>query len=75
MPATRIAILGGSAVGTPDIRARIQLNCAYEQLMVEAILEQSEAKALRALTLNPLIHGVSQARAVLQRIWPDALPT
>ncbi len=59
----------------PDIRARIELNCAYEQLLVEAILEQSEAKALRALILNPMIHSVSQARAVLKRIWPDALPT
>ena len=57
-----------------DIRARIQLNCAYEQLMVEAILEQSEAKALRALTLNPMIASISQAREILKRVWPDAMP-
>ncbi len=57
-----------------ELRSRIQLNCAYEQLMVEAILEESEAKALRALTLSPLIPNTSVARAVLKRIWPDADP-
>ncbi len=58
-----------------ELRARIGLNCAYEQLMVEAILEQSEAKALRALTLNPMIGSISKARDVLKIIWPDANPT
>jgi 6-phospho-beta-glucosidase len=58
-----------------EIQARIQLNCAYEQLMVEAILEQSEAKALRALTMSPLIPSASHARDVLKRIWPDANPS
>jgi 6-phospho-beta-glucosidase len=64
------------AMPTPsnEIRARIQLNCAYEQLMVEAILEQSEMKALRALLLSPLIPGASHARDVLKRIWPNAMP-
>jgi 6-phospho-beta-glucosidase len=58
-----------------EIQARIQLNCAYEQLMVEAILEQSEAKALRALTMSPLIPSATHAREVLKRIWPDANPS
>jgi 6-phospho-beta-glucosidase len=57
-----------------EIRARIQLNCAYEQLLVEAILEQSEAKALRALVMNPIIANASIARAILKLIWPNALP-
>ncbi len=53
-----------------ELRARIQLNCAYEQLMVEAILEQSEAKAVRALTMNPLVGSISKARDILKIIWP-----
>ncbi len=58
-----------------ELQARITLNCAYEQLMVEAILEQSEAKALRALTLSPLIPSTDHAREVLKRIWPGAMPS
>ena len=58
-----------------ELRARIQLNCAYEQLVVEAVLEQDERKALRALTMNPLIGTVDKARAVLKRLWPNATPT
>jgi 6-phospho-beta-glucosidase len=57
-----------------ELRARIQLNCAYEQLMVEAILEQSEAKALRALTLNPMVPSVGKARELLKLIWPEGRP-
>jgi len=64
------------AVAAPsrELQARIRLNCAYEQAMVEAILEQSEAKALGALLLSPLIPNATVARAVLKRIWPDAEP-
>lgn len=64
------------AVSAPsnELKARIQLNCAYEQLMVDAILEQSEAKALRALTMSPLVQNITQARAVLKLIWPNAIP-
>jgi 6-phospho-beta-glucosidase len=58
-----------------EIKARVQLNCAYEQLMVEAILEQSEIKALRALTMNPMVPSVNHARNILKLIWPDASPT
>lgn len=61
-------------LGAGEIRARIQLNSAYEMLMVEAILEQSEAKALRALCMNPMVGDVSAARAILKIIWPDADP-
>ena len=57
-----------------ELQARIRLNCAYEQLMVEAILEQSEAKALCALLLSPPIPNANTARAILKRIWPDAQP-
>lgn len=58
-----------------EIAARIQHNCAYEQLMVEAILEQSESKALQALLLNELVPNVDTARVILKRIFPDADPT
>jgi 6-phospho-beta-glucosidase len=57
-----------------ELQARIHANCTYEQLMVDAILEGSEAKALRALTLNPLIPNVATARQVLRLLWPDADP-
>lgn len=60
----------GMPVPSHELMARIQLNCAYEQLMVDAILEQSETKALHALMLNPMINNISQARAVLQQAWP-----
>ncbi|MBA3870062.1 MAG: hypothetical protein H0X30_13025 [Anaerolineae bacterium] len=63
------------AAPSSELKARIQLNCAYEQLMVDAILEQSEAKALRALTMSPLVQNTTQARAVLKQIWPNAMPT
>jgi 6-phospho-beta-glucosidase len=48
-----------------DLIARIQLNCAYEQLVVDAVLERSHAKALRALALNPLVPDMAAAHAVL----------
>lgn len=57
-----------------EIQSRIQLNCAYEQLMVEAILEQSETKALRALTMSPLIPNSSVARTILKQVWPEGDP-
>jgi 6-phospho-beta-glucosidase len=69
-------VLQPIAVPAPpkEIQARVQLNCAFEQLMVEAILERSEAKALRALTLNPLVPTADVARRVLKLLWPDADP-
>ncbi len=57
-----------------ELMARIQHNCAYEQLMVEAFLEPSEVKALRALLLSPLVPNATIARQILQLIWPDADP-
>jgi 6-phospho-beta-glucosidase len=56
-----------------ELRARLHLNCAYEQLLVDAILEQSEGKALRALALNPMIPSLSVARSILSRVWPDGV--
>jgi len=56
----------------PDVVAMLQLNCAYEMLMVEAIVERSYPKALRALLLNPLVSSVDQAKGILDRIWPKS---
>jgi 6-phospho-beta-glucosidase len=56
----------------PDVRAFMVRNCAYEMLAVQAIVERSYDGALRALLLNPLIHDATQARAVLDRVWPAA---
>ena len=56
----------------PDVVAMIQLNCAFEMLAVEAIVEGSYTKALRALLLNPLVRTAEQAKGVLERIWPQS---
>lgn len=55
----------------PDVVAMLQLNCAYEMLMVEATVERSYPKALRALLLSPLVSSVDQAKGILDRIWPE----
>ncbi len=55
----------------PDVVAMLQLNCAYEMLMVEAIVERSYPKALRALLLNPLVSSVDQAKGILDRVWSE----
>ncbi|MBC7260926.1 MAG: hypothetical protein H5T63_02845, partial [Chloroflexi bacterium] len=55
-----------------DVQAFLQRNCAYEMLAVQAIVEKSYDQALRALMLNPLVRDVGQARAVLEKVWPDA---
>ena len=39
---------------------------------VQAIVEQSYDVALCALLLNPMIRGFDEARAVLERVWPEA---
>ena len=71
----RPVALSSATVLFGELRARLQLNCAYEQLLVEAVLEQSEGKALRALLMNPLIPNLTTARAILKQVWPSAQPT
>lgn len=51
-----------------DARALLQAHAAFETLTVEGILERDESKLLRALTANPMIRGVSTARAVLDHV-------
>lgn len=53
-----------------DVVALTQHNCAYESLLVDAILEESREKAWRAMALNLLVRDASQAKALLDRIWP-----
>lgn len=68
---------GGAAAAdsvgkAPDAaRALLQINAAYEMLVVEAIVERDRAKALRALLLNPLIRTADQAKGTLERVWSD----
>jgi 6-phospho-beta-glucosidase len=52
-----------------DVKALVMLNCTYEMLAVEAIVERDRAKALRALLTNPIIHTYDQAAATLERAW------
>lgn len=57
-----------------DVVALTQANCAYEQLLVEAIVEHSYATAWRAMTLNALVRDASTARQILDLIWPHGVP-
>jgi len=57
-----------------NVRALVQHNCAFEMAAVEAIVERSYDKALRALLLHPMRLTYQQAKGVLERIWPDAMP-
>jgi 6-phospho-beta-glucosidase len=59
------------AVGAipPEVKALIQQNCTYEMLAVEAIVEHSREKALRALLINPMIPSYEQAARTLELAW------
>jgi len=54
----------------PDVRAMLVRNAAGEMLWVEAVVERSYEKALRAMVLSPLVHSLDQARGILREIWP-----
>ena len=60
------------AAGDPpaDVKAMIQMNAAYERLAVEAIVEGSYEKALRALLVNWMVNDATQAQGILELIWP-----
>jgi alpha-galactosidase/6-phospho-beta-glucosidase family protein len=47
----------------------LRRNAAGEMLWVEAVVEGSREKALRSMVLNPLVHTLDQARAILDKIW------
>jgi 6-phospho-beta-glucosidase len=52
-----------------DLQAMLRRNAAGEMLWVEAVVDGSREKALRAMMLNPLVHTLDQARAILDEIW------
>jgi 6-phospho-beta-glucosidase len=54
----------------PDLQATMRLNAACEMLWVEAVVERSYEKALRAMMLNHLVQNLDQARGILGEIWP-----
>jgi 6-phospho-beta-glucosidase len=54
----------------PDIQAMLCRNAACEMMWVEAVVEESYDKALRAMALNHLVHDLDQARGLLNEIWP-----
>ncbi len=54
-----------------DVKAMVQMNAAYEILAVEAIVERSYEKALRALMANWMVHNAGQAKGILDLIWPE----
>lgn len=49
-----------------DMLGLMNLVAAYEALTVEAAMEQSYAKALRALNLNPLVPSLEVAESILR---------
>jgi 6-phospho-beta-glucosidase len=53
----------------PDVQAMLRVNAAFEMLWVEAVVERSYDKALRAMALNHLVRDLDQARAILGEIW------
>jgi 6-phospho-beta-glucosidase len=53
-----------------DIQAMVRLNATFEMLWVEAVVEKSYDKALRAMMLNHLVTNLDQARDILEEIWP-----
>ena len=59
------------AAAAPDIQAMLRTNAAFEMLWVEAVVERSYDKALRAMMLNHLVQNLDQARAILNEIWPS----
>jgi 6-phospho-beta-glucosidase len=54
-----------------DVKAMVQMNAAYERLAVEAIVERSCEKALRALMANWMVHNAGQAKGILDQVWPE----
>jgi 6-phospho-beta-glucosidase len=57
------------AKASADLQAMLRRNAAGEMLWVEAVVEGSREKALRSMVLNPLVHTLDQARALLDKIW------
>lgn len=53
----------------PDVQAMIHTNATFEMLWVEAVVEHSYDKALRAMMLNHLVSNLDQAKAILKEIW------
>ena len=52
-----------------DIQGMVRLNAAFEMLWVEAVVEKSYDKALRAMMLNHLVGNLDQAKGILEEIW------
>jgi 6-phospho-beta-glucosidase len=53
------------------VQALVAANCSYEMAAVEAIVERSHERALRALLLHPMHLTWQQAQGILARVWPD----
>jgi 6-phospho-beta-glucosidase len=53
----------------PDLEAMLLVNATFEMLWVDATVERSYPKALRAMLLNHLVNGYDQAKALLDKIW------
>ena len=54
----------------PELEALLLTNATFEMLWAEAVMEQSYAKALRAMLANHLVRDYDQAISILDKIWP-----
>jgi 6-phospho-beta-glucosidase len=65
----RIHPLTVSASILTEVKALVQVNCIYEMLAVETIVERDRTKVLKALLLNPIIRTHEQAVQTLEKAW------
>ncbi len=65
----RVHPLAVTAPVPAEVKALVQVNCSYEMLAVEAIVERDRTKALKALLLNPIIRTYEQAKQTLEQAW------
>ena len=54
----------------PSLLAMLQANAAYEQTLVQAILEDSPDRLLEAFLLSPLVPSYDVAKDLVTEIWP-----
>ena len=55
----------------PSQFAMLQANAAYEQTLVDAILQDSPDLLLQAFLLNPLVPSYDVAKEIVAEVWPQ----
>jgi 6-phospho-beta-glucosidase len=55
---------------SPAMMGMLSANAAYEQTLVDAILQDSADLLLEALLINPLVPSYDTAKMIVEEIWP-----